>query len=211
MSLAESDLLLQPTPRRRQDDAPGETPEPRRRLRALERPEGRRRPRTVYAVVAMFGVILIAGAQIVLSMLTTQDSYAVAELMQERRDLTLQQQGLEDAVAGLSSPQYLAANAADLGMVIDGAPKFLRLSDGKVTGTGASSTWNSSVDVSPSQVGNALIADTPLATDPNRSVAGSIETEKSEDAGGESGSGGAQAEPEGPPSIDKGLPSPETH
>ena len=37
---------------------------------------------------------------------------------------------LYDDVAGLSSPQYLAANASALGMVINESPNYLRLSDG---------------------------------------------------------------------------------
>ena len=67
----------------------------------------------------MLGAFLIAGAQMVLSIMTTQGSYELAELTQEQRALTYQKQILYDDVAGLSSPQYLAANAAALGMVID--------------------------------------------------------------------------------------------
>lgn len=224
MSLAEHELLTAP-PRRRPEVAPHGPAEPGRRLRLVERPARRRRPRTAYAIVALLGVAAIVAVQIMLSMLTTQGSYAVADLMQQRRDLTLQQQELKDTVAGLSSPQYLAANAADLGMVIDGAPNFLRLSDGKVTGTGKTSSWNSTVDMKNSQVGNALIADTPLATDPQRSIEGNIATERADEAdAGTNGDGdrnenkdtsaGSSENSSGstaPPSIDQGLPSPQTH
>lgn len=218
MSLAGTELLADAVPPRRRVEQPDETPRRQRRLRLLDRPLARHRPHTVYGVVALLGVVVIVGAQIALSMLTTQDSYQVADLMQQRRDLTLQEQQLSDAVAGLESPQYLAANAADLGMVIDGAPNFLRLSDGTVTGTGETSTWNSTVNMKKSQVANALIADTPLATDPGRSTEGSIADEKTEDADKASSEGKKTNEktdgdepPAGPPSIDDGLPSPETH
>ena len=53
---------------------------------------------------------------------------------------------LYDDVAGLSSPQYLAANAAALGMVIDESPNYLRLSDGALLGAGQSALGASSVD-----------------------------------------------------------------
>lgn len=210
MSLADLDLITSAAPRRRE-----EAPEPqrRRRLRALEAPVPRRRPRTAYAIVALLCLGLAVGVQIVFSMLTTQDSYRTAELMQERRDLTLQQQELEDEIAGLSSPQYLAANAAELGMVVGGTPMYLRLSDGEVSGQGGASDGNSSVGMRKAQVGNALVADTPLAADPGRTLTGSIEKDSTsaEDDGGKNSESGGASEPAPPPSIDDGLPSPQTH
>lgn len=219
MSLAEHELLTA-SPRRRPDVAPDQPAAPGRRLRLVERPSRRRRPRTAYAIVSLLGVAAIVAVQIILSMLTTQGSFAVADLMQERRDLTLQQQELEDSVSGLSSPQYLAANAAELGMVIDGAPNFLRLSDGKVIGTGKTSSGESTVNAKSSNVGNALIADTPLATDLKRSIEGTIETEKAKDTASaenteDEGTGTSTAddasEQADSPSIYDGLPSPQTH
>jgi len=215
MSLAETELLTSAAPRRRPQ--PEEAPTRQRRLRLVERALPRRRPRTVYGVVALLGIAVIVGAQIVLSMLTTQDSYEVADLLQQRRDLTLQQQTLSDDIAGLGSPQYLAANAAELGMVIDGAPNFLRLSDGKVTGTGETSTWNSTVDMKKSQVPNSLLTDTPLATDADRSTEGSISkkasaaTGASEDSETTEKKDAAAEETPATPTIDEGLPSPQTH
>ncbi|WP_105567423.1 hypothetical protein [Microbacterium halophytorum] len=208
MSLADLDLITSAAPRR-----PAEAPETprRRRLRAVESPAPRRRPRTVYAIVALLCLGAAVAVQIVFSMLATQDSYRAAELMQERRDLTLQHQELEDAIAGLSSPQYLAANAAELGMVVGGTPMYLRLSDGEVSGSGSASDGNSSVGMGKAQVGNALVADTPLAADPSRTLTGSIEKDDAP------GSGEKKTEKEGgagetaPPSIDEGLPSPLTH
>lgn len=192
---------------------PAPSPERVRRLRAVERPAPRRRPRMAYGLVALIGALLIAGTQIVLSMLTTQDSYRVADLLQERRDLTLQAQQLEDAVAGLSSPQYLAANAASMGMVIDSSPSYLRLSDGMLLGEEVASGSTSTVDARSSLVGNALLSETPLTADPTRTLTGPVPQRDSavetEAAGAAEES--AEPEPTGPPSLDDGLPSPQTH
>jgi hypothetical protein len=50
-----------------------------------------------------------------LSILTTQSSYELSALSSQQRGLDYQKQMLTDSLAGLSSPQYLAANAAALG------------------------------------------------------------------------------------------------
>ena len=203
MSIADRALIDSPRPSRRQEPSAPE----RRGLRLVDAPAVRRRPRTLYAVVALLGVALIVGAQIALSMLTTQDSYRVADLMQERRDLTLEAQQLEDDIAGLASPQYLAANAASLGMVIDSTPGYLRLSDGRITGDTAPASEGSTVDAKRAQVGNALVSDTPLATDQDRSLTGTIKKkQKASDSAANGEEQGAA-----PPSIDDGLPSPQTH
>ena len=48
----------------------------------------------------------------VVSILTTQDTYAISALTSQQRQLTWDRQILYDEVAGLSSPQYLAANSS---------------------------------------------------------------------------------------------------
>ncbi|MFT4135687.1 hypothetical protein [Microbacterium sp.] len=180
-------------------------PAPRRgqrpRLRALERPVAGRRPRLLYGIVAVATAIAIAGAQMGLSILTTQSSYEVAALTEQQRELTWQTQMLRDDVAGLSSPQFLAANAAALGMVVAESPNYLRLSDGAIIGDGQAAAGVSSVDaLSRAAVPNALVGDTPLVTDPEASLGR-----------------GAAADTElllntpTPPAIADGLPTPATH
>lgn len=203
MSIADRATIDSTRPARR----PSPSAPDRRRLRLVDAPAAGRRPRTLYAVVALLGVAVIVGAQIVLSMLTTQDSYRVADLMQERRDLTLQAQELEDDVAGLASPQYLAANASSLGMVIDSTPGYLRLSDGRITGDTTPASSESTVDAERAQVDNALVSDTPLATDPDRSLTGTIKKKQKATKGAADG----EEQEAAPPSIDEGLPSPQTH
>ncbi|MGX1702322.1 hypothetical protein [Microbacterium sp. NPDC055357] len=179
------------------------TRDPRRGLRVVEQAAPRRRPRLVYGVVAVLGAFLIGAAQMGLSILTTQTSYEISTLTREQRDLTWERQILADDLAGLSSPQYLAANAAALGMVIDESPSYLRLSDGAVLGTGQAASWISSVDAfNRGSVANSLITSTPLITAPDATIA-QVPVETPADlTGGVSNT---------PPPITDGLPTPSTH
>ena len=140
---------------------------PERRLHVVAEPDRKRRPKLLYGMVALLGAFAIAGAQMALSVLTTQTSYDIAELTSQQRNLTYEKQILTDELAGLSSPQYLAANAAALGMVIDETPAYLRLSDG--AGIGAVSTVDA---IGRGAVENALISETPLVTAPDATIAG---------------------------------------
>lgn len=184
-----------PAPRR---PAPASTPQ--RTLRALEQPQPRRRPRLLYGIVAVAGALAIAGAQMGLSILTTQGSYEVAALTSQQRELDWQRQMLADDVAGLSSPQYLAANASALGMVVGQMPNHLRLSDGTIAGSGKSAADRSSVQaLSRAAVGNALVSGVPLVTDPQASLESGTTVDD------------ALLNIPTPPPITDGLPTPSTH
>ncbi len=124
-------------------------------LRVVDATARRRRPRLMYGIVAVLGAIAIGAAQMTLSIMTTQSSYELSSLVEGAAHLTYQKQMLYDDVAGLSSPQYLAANAAALGMVIDESPNYLRLSDGKLLGAGGASVGGSSVDA----IGRGVVAE----------------------------------------------------
>ncbi|WP_221583942.1 hypothetical protein [Microbacterium sp. G2-8] len=192
MSIAEVDPLLP-------FDEPARRPERQRDLRPVAAPRRRRRPRLAYALVAVAGAALIASAQLGLSILTAQSSYELAALEHEQQQLTLDRQELSDEVAGLASPQYLAANASALGMVIDSSPSYLRLSDAKITGSGEPASAQSTVNVGAGNAAsNALIADTPLITDREATI------------GGSSGESVPDDVPVAPP-IEDGLPIPSTH
>jgi hypothetical protein len=172
---------------------------PQRRLQPLDAPVRRRRPKLAYGIIAVAGAVAIALAQMVLSILTTQGSFEVAALTQEQRQLSYDKQMLYDEVAGLGSPQYLAANASALGMVVADAPSYLRLSDGALIGTGAPAPDASSVDaIGRGAVQNALITDTPLVTAPDATIQGAPMAD-------ETGSTGAT-----PPPLADGLPTPAT-
>jgi len=183
--------------------APDRSDAARRRLRVVDAPARRRRPKLFYGIVAVLGAFLIGAAQMSLSIMTTQGTYELAALTKEQRDLTYQKQILYDDVAGLSSPQYLAANAAALGMVINEAPSYLRLSDGAILGPSEVAMGTSSVDaIGRGAVPNALIADTPLVTVPDATIDG-VPVEVADTPDGGVGNT--------PPPLTDGLPTPSTH
>ncbi len=178
--------LPQPEPR------PGTTPE--RRLRPVARPSARRKPKLAYALIALGGALAIGAAQIALSLAITQDSFTLARLSSEQRELDLRTHALQEELAGLGSPQLLAAGAADLGMVVAGSASYLRLSDGAVFGAGTGAGWYSTVDPKGlGAVSNALVPAASAEVPPPDAAAGT-ETAASEL----------------PPAITDGLPSPTT-
>ncbi len=184
--------------------APKRAPEreaaPQRRLQVLEPPR-RKRPRLAYALIALGGAVVIGAAQMGLSIATTQASFAVSTLTQHQRALALAKQALYDDVAGLSSPQYLAANAAALGMVTGQAPTYLRLSDGAIVGAGEAVGAASGVDaIGAGAVPNRLIATTPLVTDPSATIQGAPQPTAPPVAAADTL----------PPPITSGLPTPTT-
>lgn len=183
--------------------------DPRRGLRALERPQRRRRPKLVYSLVAFFGIVLIGAAQMGLSLATTQDSFVLADLRAEQRELSLHTQALQSELTGLSSPQYLAANADALGMVVAGSPSQLRLSDRTVLGAGESAGWYSTITPNGhTSVRNAVVAETPLVTAPGATIDGAVAPSGGATSSDATKSSGAAPLP---PTITEGLPSPNTH
>lgn len=169
---------------------------PQRRLQPVTRPAPRRKPKLAYALVALSGALAIGAAQVGLSLAITQDSFTLAGLTSQQRELDLRTHALQEELTGLSSPQVLASSAAALGMVVAGAPSYLRLSDGAVFGTGAGADWSSTVDPNGSAaVGNVLV--TENAPPPQ------------EDA--EAVDGVTPPVQDLPPAITDGLPSPTTH
>lgn len=172
-----------------------------RRLHAVTAPAAARRPTLMYGLVAVAGALAIAGAQMGLSILTTQGSYELKELTSQQRTVEWQRQILQDDVAGLSSPQYLAANAAALGMVTGGPPSYLRLSDGLVIGTGEPASSTSSVQaLKKAAVPNDNVAGVALVTAPGSSL-----------GAGAAADADLVLDPAVPPAVADGLPTPKTH
>jgi len=165
---------------------------PERRLRPVAEPRPRRKPKLAYALVALGGALAIGAVQIALSLAITQDSFALASLSSQQRELNLQTHALQEELTGLNSPQVLATEAAKLGMVVAGSPSYLRLSDGMVFGVGAGADWTSTVDPNGAgAVSNSLITAPPAETPVNAD-------------------GTATTTQDLPPAITDGLPSPTT-
>ena len=181
--------------------APRPLTSPERPLRAVPASDARRaRPKIAYAIGAVTGVLAIVVTQLLLSVGLSQGAYEISALSKQQTQLTWQKQAVTDDLLEVSSPQFIAANAQALGMVISGTPAYLRLSDGGIVGVPAAGTADSSVPVGPSTlVANSLITDLPLVTVPDQIV-------------DPAGTGVADADTEVPPiSLDNGIPSPQTH
>lgn len=166
-------------------------------LRTVTAPAPRRRPKLVYALVALGGAALIGAAQIGLSLAITNDSFVLADLSSQQRELNLQASALQDDLAGIESPQMLATKASDLGMVVAGSASYLRLSDSVVVGSNTGADWRSTVDPKGSgAVHNALLTSAAVAAAAEDAASGQPV--------------GDEPDPNLPPPITDGLPSPTT-
>ncbi|SJN19516.1 Cell division protein FtsL [Microbacterium esteraromaticum] len=171
---------------------------PSRRLQPVTAaPAARRRPKIAYAALAVGGAIAIGIAQMTLSLASTQDAFVLAQLNSQQQELTLQKHALSDEIVGLSSPQALASRADAMGLVVAGAASYLRISDGKVLGSGDGADWMSTVHPNGANVvGNSLLTPPPVAD---------AEPTTPADSTAQPG-----ATPPPPPTVTDGLPSPTT-
>lgn len=181
--------------------APQKHGESERRLRPVSAPAPRSRPKLVYALVALGGAAVIAVTQIGLSLAITNDSFVLADLTSQQRELDLQVSALQDDLAGIESPQLLATKASQLGMVVAGSASYLRLSDSAVIGANTGAAGKSTVDPKGSgAVHNALLDHAALKTTAAAEAADKDEAQNADEA----------PEPNIPPPITDGLPSPTT-
>ncbi|WP_298039276.1 hypothetical protein [uncultured Microbacterium sp.] len=170
---------------------------PARRLTTVTAPARKRRPKLIYALIALGGAAAIGAAQVGLSLAITRDSFVLADLTSQQRELDLRSSALSDDLAGLASPQRLATKADELGMIVAGSASYLRLSDSAVLGADAGAGWYSSVDpTGTGAVQNALL-EAKAAAAAESSEAAEEETP-------------APVESNLPPTLDDGLPSPTT-
>ena len=109
-------------------------------LEALPRVSRRSRPKLFYATATVLTVMVIVVTQLLLSIGVSQGAYRIESLQTTKATLARQYQQASESVQVLSSPQNLAAKAAALGMVNNGTPVYLRLSDGAVIGSGSTIT-----------------------------------------------------------------------
>lgn len=176
------------------------TTRPSRQLAPVSSPERRRRPKLAYALIAFGGAAAIGAAQIGLSLAITHDSFVLADLTSQQHELNLQTSALEDELAGASSPQLLATKADELGMVVAGSASYLRLSDSAVLGANAGAGRESTVD----PTGNGAVHNSLLN---EKALLAASEAEVAE----ESADGATDTvDPNLPPPITDGLPSPTT-
>lgn len=130
------------------------------------REQRRARPKVVYAVIGVAGIFVILLAQLLLSMAVSQGAYRISELQVLQREAERDVEELTEKDLLFGSTQYLAAAAAQLGMVSNTHQAMLSLGTGAVTGdpTPASAADAGIVDAAGNLVGNSLVRDLPIAT-----------------------------------------------
>lgn len=119
------------------DRAPAQPQVPQKtRLRPVTQPAKRRSRNPLFGALVAVGIVLITlAAQLGLSIAVSQGAYEMRTLELEQRDLGRVERLLSQNVDKLSSPQNLAENATQLGMVQNAHPATLRLSDGAILGS----------------------------------------------------------------------------
>ncbi len=142
-------------------------PQPRRLDVVPTRDQKKARPKSFYALVTVGGLFAILVAQLLLSIVVSNGAYQISSLQQEQKELSRDQQSLTEQLHVLESPQHLAANAEQLGMVTNSNTAYLRLSDGVVLGNPAAAIANDVIQLGADGgplVQNQLLAGVPLAS-----------------------------------------------
>jgi cell division protein FtsL len=168
----------------------------RRPLRAVPASDARKaRPKLAYALWTVGGVAAIFIAQLLLSVALSHGAYEISGLRSQITELGYQKESLGEELETLSSPQYVATAAQELGMVVNSTPAYLRLSDGAVLGQPGEAGGASSIPLGPTEyVGNAAVDALPGAT-----------------TGTEEEGAPAEDAESTPVTFEDGLPSPQTH
>lgn len=126
--MSASDLSSTPSPVRRR---PETTSAPWLRLVPSVPVDAPRAPFVVF-VIALLGVGLVG--LLLLNTSLQKRAFDVSDLQRTTAAMADQQSELEQKAADLSAPEAVAGRAAELGMVPNTNPVFLRLSDAKVLG-----------------------------------------------------------------------------
>ncbi len=141
------------------------------------RDQRRKRPRVVYAAVAVGGLFGILIVQLLLSIWLSNGVYQISSLQQAQRELSRDQQSLTEALHVLQSPQNLASQAAVLGMVTNtGSQGFLSLNSGVLRNPTAASGDTTVAANIATLTPNSLITPGVLAAGPAGEPAGSGST-----------------------------------
>ena len=104
------------------------------KLAGLARAGAGSKSRMVFAFTIVGGIAGIQLIKLALGVSTTNNAYALSDLVNEKKDLVVTQQILAEQVDSLSSNQNLANAAQKMGMISNANPVFLRLSDKRVFG-----------------------------------------------------------------------------
>lgn len=94
----------------------------------------KKRSKVMYGLVLLGSLSVIVFGQIIMNIALSSAAYELDALMQQEVMLQRQKQVLAQEINSLSSPQNLATQAHNLGMVSNNNLTYIRLSDGAVLG-----------------------------------------------------------------------------
>jgi hypothetical protein len=177
------------------------------------RGQKRARPRVVYALVAVAGLFVILMAQLLLSIWLSDGAYQISALQQSQRELSRDQQTLNESLNVLQSPQNLAGRASALGMVMNtGSQGFLSLTGGVSRAPTAAASGTTVPVAAATLTPNSLITPDIAATGSAAAAAASAAANPATaGAPAASGPAGSVASPTGVAAAQAALPSPITH
>lgn len=137
---------------------------PARWLRALPQSKSR----STLPVIATVAVVVVVVVQLIIGVVLAKGAYEIEALETSRAAELRNQTAVSEDLIRVQSPQYLANNAAALGMLSNSNAVYLRLSDGAVLGTPSPA---SGATLAGTNVPNSLLAGVPLVTQQNTAAA----------------------------------------
>ncbi|ROS54227.1 hypothetical protein [Frigoribacterium sp. PhB24] len=142
---------------------PSSTPAARPVEIVTSRSQRRARPKIAYALIATAALFVLLLAQLAISIALSDGAYKISDLQAAKTELVRDQQKYSEQRDVLSSPQNLAANADELGMVRNSNPVYLDLATGAIHGSPAPAE-GADVATSGNLIPNTLLDGVPLAT-----------------------------------------------
>ena len=142
------------------------------------REQRRARPKIAYALIATAALFVLLLAQLAISIALSDGAYKISDLQAAKTELVRDQQKFGEQRDVLSSPQNLAANADELGMVRNSNPVYLDLATGAVHGSPAPAAGADEA-TSGHLIPNTLLEGVPLTTKAPASAADAPATDGS--------------------------------
>ena len=149
------------------------------------RAQRRARPKIAYALVATAALFVLLLAQLAISIALSDGAYKISALQASQTELTRDQQKYSERLDVLSSPQNLANNAEELGMVRNSNPVYLDPSTGVVHGQ--PSPADGEADGTDNLIPNTLLDGVPLATAPEKAAPADVSPSVAAAGAGDSG------------------------
>ncbi|MFT4245077.1 MAG: hypothetical protein QM571_00915 [Micrococcaceae bacterium] len=97
-------------------------------------PDLKKPKRLLFPIICGLAIVATVGIVMALNIYIYQTQYQIVGLTNQKNDLALQTQKLNEDIARNEAPQNLAAKAKSLGMTIAGDPDYIDLDNNKIIG-----------------------------------------------------------------------------